>query len=220
MPGKYLEKMYVEHSYYHIYSRGINKEAVFRDQDDYAVFLNLFKRYLSNKPVKDNKGREYLWLHNDIQLLAFCLMRNHFHALVYQSQPKALTELFKGMMTTYGMYFNKKYGRVGPVFQSRFRANMVTSGQYLQHISRYIHLNPKDYRHWPYSSLPYYTSQKTTDWCQPDKILELFNKSSKQYMNFVRDYEDYKKTLDDLKFELANAWDNFIDYFQGGTLEI
>ena len=120
MPGRNLEKIYVEDSYYHVYGRGHNKEVIFREKDDYAVFLNLLKRYLSNKPVQDKKNREYPWLQPEIDLLAFCLMPNHFHALIYQRTPDAMTKLFKSVITTYGMYLNKKYKLLGPVFQSRF----------------------------------------------------------------------------------------------------
>ncbi len=204
MPGKNLEKVYLEDTFYHLYNRGVNKEKIFRQDEDYAVFLNLFKRYLSDKPSRDKKGREYPWLHNDVELLAFCLMPNHFHALVYQHQPDAMTKLFKSVSTTYSMYFNKKYRRVGPVFQSRFRASMITNDTYLQHISRYIHLNPKNYKNWHFSSLPYYLEKQTASWVQPHRILELFD-DKKEYANFVNDYKDYKETLDEIKHELADT---------------
>jgi len=202
MPGRNINKLYLEHSYYHIYSRGVNKQAIFCDKEDYAVMLNLFKRYLSSRPVKDNKGRDYPWLHNDIQLLAFCLMPNHIHALIYQTEVTAITRLFKSIMTTYSMYFNKKYTRVGPLFQSRFRAALITDDAYLIHISRYIHLNPQHYKDWPFSSLAYYLGKLTASWVQPDLILELF-RNSKDYEKFVADYRDYKKMLDATKQELA-----------------
>ncbi|PJE65202.1 hypothetical protein COU91_02845 [Candidatus Saccharibacteria bacterium CG10_big_fil_rev_8_21_14_0_10_47_8] len=204
MPGKNLEKIYLEDSYYHIYNRGVNKETIFKEKDDYAVFLNLFKRYLSREPLKDKQGREYPCLHNDIELLAFCLMPNHFHVLVYQYTPDSMTKLLKSVTTTYSMYFNKKYRRVGPVFQSRFKASMITEDAYLQHISRYIHLNPKDYRNWEFSSLPYYLNQKSSSWLKPDKILELFDDTN-DYADFVANYKDYKQTLDEIRAELASA---------------
>lgn len=101
------------------------------------------------------------------------------------------------------MYFNKKYKRVGPLFQGRFRASLITSDSYLQHISRYIHLNPSTYKNWPYSSLPYYLGLQTAEWCQPDRILDLF-RDRQEYENFVADHEAHKKQLDDIKHELAN----------------
>ncbi len=204
MPGKNLEKVYLEHSFYHVYNRGNNKETVFHDPEDYSVFLSLFKRYMSDKPVKDNKQREYPWLQHEIELVAFCLMPNHFHMLVYQNTPEAMTKLLQHVSTAYGMYFNKKYKRVGRLFQSRFRASMISNDSYLQHISRYIHLNPKHYKDWKYSSLPYYLGFKKAEWCKPQKIMELFDNKPTLYKKFVSDYEENKKILDDIKHELAN----------------
>lgn len=203
MPGRNINKTYLEESYYHIYSRGVNKEAIFRQEEDYSVFLNLFKRYLNEEPTKDNKGREYPWYHRDIELLAFCLMPNHVHLLVFQHSLTGMTQLLKSIMTTYSMYFNEKYKRVGPVFQSRFRASLINKDNYLQHISRYIHLNPLIYQEWQFSSLPYYLGEKDAKWIKPDKILELFNNNHQEYANFLADYQGHKKILDELKKELA-----------------
>lgn len=203
MPGRNLEKIYVEDSFYHVYNRVINKEPIFREPDDYAVFLNLFKRYLGKSPVRNKLGGEYPWLHNDIELVAFCLLPNHFHGLVYQHKPDSMTQLFKALATAYGMYFNKKYRRIGPLFQNRFKASLIDQDEYLQHISRYIHLNPKDYRRWDFSSLPYYLKERRAVWVQPRRILELFDDIT-DYKKFVEDYEDYKKNLDKIKSKLAN----------------
>ena len=130
-------------------------------------------------------------------------MPNHFHALVYQTKPDAMTKLFKSVMTTYGMYFNKKYKLLGPVFQSRFKASMISQDHYLMHVSRYIHLNPKDYKTWSFSSLPFYLGKQSAEWIKPEKILGLFD-GRMDYKKFIGDYEDHKKMLDEIKPELAN----------------
>jgi putative transposase len=204
MPSRNLEKIYLPDTYYHVYNRGVNKRRIFLDDEDYRVFLNLFKRYLSNEPQFDNKHREYPWLHDDIELLAFCLMPNHFHLLVYQVSDKAMTALLRGVCTAYTGYFNKKYARVGHLFQDRFKASMITTDGYLQHISRYIHLNPREYTTWSYSSYAYYTQNKSAEWLQPGKIIELFPSTS-AYAEFVADYKDFKDSLDDITSELANS---------------
>lgn len=204
MPGKNTTKTYLEETFYHLYNRGINKEAVFKDQDDYAVFLNLFKRYLGKEPLKDNKGREYPWFRDELELAAFCLLPNHFHILLYQSQADSMARILKSITTTYSMYFNKRYKRVGPVFQSRYKASMITQDAYLLHISRYIHLNPPNYKGWQFSSLPYYLGKRSASWLKPDRIIELFDNQT-EYKNFVHDYEQYKRSLDKIKSELANS---------------
>lgn len=203
MPAKNLEKVYVENGYYHVYSRGINKQKIFLDDQDYRVYLSLFKRYLSHEPTKDNKGRKYPSYSNEIALLAYCLMPNHVHAFVCQSEPRAMTELFRSIMTAYGMYFNKKYNRQGPLFQSRFKASLIQNEAYFQHISRYIHLNPHDYKGYEFSSYQYYLGNKFAEWLQPEKVLDGFV-SVDEYARFVDDYTDYKEILHEIKGELAN----------------
>lgn len=203
MPSRNREKIYVPDSYYHIYNRGLNKQSIFLDKADYAVFLNLLKRYLGDEETKDPSGRVYDSLHGQLELLAFCLMPNHYHLLIYQNDPQGMTRLLRRVSTTYTMYFNKKYQRSGPVFHERFKASHIINDEYLRHISRYIHLNPVDYRQWEFSSIHYYAGDKSTVWVKPKRILELFE--GEDYMQFVADYEENKKVLDEIKSELANS---------------
>jgi putative transposase len=203
MPSKNRVKDYLPDSYYHLYNRGVNKRVIFKDTEDYSVFLNLLKRYLSKEPIKDTKGREYDWLYERMELLCFCLMPNHFHLLIYQNDEEAMTKLMRGVLTSYTAYFNKKYKRIGPLFQDRFKASRIMNDSYLLHISRYIHLNPTTYKTWEFSIYQYYLGNKHAEWVRPERILDLFEGGS--YTDFVADYRGYKQQLDDLKHELANA---------------
>lgn len=203
MPGKNRVKVYAEDSYYHIYNRGVNRQDIFLTDYDYTVFINLFKRYLSKEPVLDFKKREYPWLYNDLKLLAFCLMPNHYHLLIFQMSPTAMTKLLQGVSTSYTMYFNKKYKRVGPLFQDIFKASRISNDAYLEHISRYIHLNPEHYVDWEYSSLPYYLGKKKADWLDPTAILGMFKNSS--YPKFLSDFKDHRRMLKEISAELADS---------------
>ncbi|MDZ7744630.1 MAG: transposase [Candidatus Saccharibacteria bacterium] len=203
MASRNSRKIYIENTHYHVYNRGVDKRKIFLDDEDYSVFLNLLKRYLSREPAKDTKGRQYPWLYNDIELLAFCLMPNHFHLLVYQLEENALKNLIKNVCGSYTSYFNKKHKRVGPLFQDRFKASMITSDEYLHHISRYIHLNPVAYKEWPYSSLPHYLGYKSVEWIQPTRILELFT-DAHDYLKFVEDYKEHKDMLTEIEHSLAS----------------
>lgn len=202
MSSRNREKIYCDDSYYHVYNRGVNKRKIFMDDEDYAVFLNLLKRYLDSVPIYDNKGREYDWLHEKLELLCYCLMPNHFHLFIFQYDSMAMTRLMRGVATSYTIYFNKKYKRVGPLFQDRFKASMIQNDAYLEHVSRYIHLNPKEYLAWEYSSLPYYLGKKQAGWLRPEKILEDF-KSPQEYLDFVEDYAGAKESQDEVDEMLA-----------------
>lgn len=196
-------KFYSPESYYHIYNRGVNERRIFIDAQDYAVFLNLLKRYLSNEETKDLKGRQYETLYGQIELLAFCLMPNHFHLLIYQKDAGAMTKLMHNITGTYTRYFNKRRKRSGPLFQDRFKASQILLDEYLMHVSRYIHLNPTNYLTWAYSSLPYYRGKFSSDWVMPGKVTGLFK--GDDYMAFLKDYEAHKKMLDEIKDQLANV---------------
>lgn len=203
MPGRNVVKQYGAEQYYHVYSRGVAKQAVFLDNQDYGYFLGLLKRYLSHKPAVSPARVPYPWYGPRIELLSFCLMPNHIHLLIYQEDEKAIIEFMRSLMTSYSMYFNKRYKRVGPVFQSRYRASHISQQEYLEHISRYIHLNPRDWESYEFSSLRYYMGNAFAEWVSPSKILELFP-SKDQYLEFVRDYEGHKEMLDEIKWELAD----------------
>lgn len=202
MPAKNRIKQYVPGGIYHIYNRGVNKQSIFFEKEDYAVFLSYIKDYLvpANKEEirqqlvdRNLKNREKeklirkLSLRNysdRISLLAFCLMPNHFHFLIHQKDERAIQEFMKSLTSRYTMYINKKYNRVGPLFQGAYKGVLVITDEQLLHLSYYIHsqaiMNPQGQtlRSQRPSSLPNYLGQIKQEWVKPDRILSLFNKNS------------------------------------------
>lgn len=131
-------------------------------------------------------------------------MPNHIHMLFYQhDDERALPALLQRVFTTYSMYFNKKYDRVGPVFQSRYLASRIDNDPYLHHISRYIHRNPKLWREYKHSSLPYYMGESHADWVKPQAIMELFDNDPRKYLEFVEtmDEDDQEQAIDFMAHE-------------------
>lgn len=203
MPGKNTVKQYDVNSYYHVYNRGVNKAPIFIDAQDYGVFMGLLKRYLGTEIAKDDSNREYPNYSESLDLIAFCLMPNHFHMLLFQKEnTKAMESFMRSISTAYTRYFNKKYKRVGHLFQGVYKASRISNEPYLLHISRYIHMNPKDYKNWPYSSWPYFTKGWMADWVKQHKVFELFEGGN--YEQFVDDYKQTKAELELLKIELAD----------------
>jgi putative transposase len=203
MPAKNAIKIYADEQYYHIYSRGVAKQDIFRGKNDYIVFLSLLKRYLSSEPASAPFRKTYPHYGKRLELLSFCLMSNHFHLLIYQHDKTAMTDFMRALMTGYSMYFNKKYHRVGPLFQGRFKASRIDSEAYIFHISRYIHLNPKKWQTYQFSSLPYFQGERKATWIRPKRVLDIF-KNKEEYLDFLHDYESYKDSLDEIKWELAH----------------
>jgi len=207
MPGRNLEKVYLNDSFYHVYNRGLNKQDIFKDETDYGVFLNLLKRTLGEEIQKDNKQREYPNFYDDLELLSYCLIPNHFHLLIRtKDKPKLLPEFMRSVMTAYVMYFNKKTDRKGRLFEQHYRAVRIDSDEQLWHISRYIHLNALDvgesYKNYPYSSIGYFTGDKSSDWVRADEIIDMFREANQDYLAFLEDYVDRKAELKEIKREL------------------
>ncbi len=204
MPTRNAIKQYAEERYYHIYSRGVARQKIFHDDRDYAVFLNLFKRYLSPKNMVSKEGFRYPSYTNRLTLLCFCLMPNHFHLLIYQDDSTAITDFMRSLLTSYSMYYNRRYKRTGPLFEGRYKASLIDDEVYLEHISRYIHLNPKQWRTYPYSSIPYFIDGRQAEWINPQPIMAIFNASADEYRSFVEDYKSHKAMLEEVQYELAN----------------
>ena len=211
MPRKNSLKLYIENGYCHIYNRGVEKRKIFMDEDDYNTFLHLLKYYLS--PVNQGithpstnlesykilRPRPLLNLSGEVDLLAFCLMPNHFHLLLKQTTKDGMTKLLRSLSTTYSMYFNRKYDRVGHLFQGPYRAVVIDNDPYILHLSRYIHLNPTELTgvtpvNYKYSSYQYYLENKKADWVKPELILKYFESS--KTLPFLKNFNSYKKFVE------------------------
>lgn len=203
MPSKNTIKEQVPESYYHVYARGANRQKIFVEAADYKYFLELFSRYLSRKQAISQTGEPYPHYRNRVRLLAYCLMSNHLHLLIYQVDIPYLEKFMRSLMTSYSRYFNLKYKRTGPLFEDRYKAVRTGDDSYLMHITRYIHLNPQRWRNYRYSSLGYYCRGAAPDWLSTNPILKLF-KSRSDYMTFVADYEEQRNLLGEFKNQLAN----------------
>lgn len=213
MAAKNSVKIYAPDSYYHLYNRGVAKNKIFLDQVDYATFLSYLKIYLlpkdtpgllavRNNPQSGYKERyeaaKLLSLKNyyqEIALLAYILMPNHFHLLVKQTGENSIDNFMNSLGTRYSGFFNRKYRRVGPVFQGVYKAVLVNTDEQLLHLSRYIHLNsPKQSSP---SSLPEYLGKRKTSWVKTGQILSYFQKQNPQtgYQKFVQGYADMEPII-------------------------
>jgi putative transposase len=177
-----------------VYNRGVEKRTLFIDDQDYAIFLSLLKRYLDIIPEESDRGKTYKSLSDSVELIAFCLMSNHFHLLLYQIDVGSVAELMRAVCSSYVTYFNKKYDRVGTLFQGKFRAVFITSDDHLQYLSRYIHRNPTDYMNYKWSSLNYWTGDRSASWIRPDRLGSV---EKDKYHAYLKDDENYASGTED-----------------------
>lgn len=204
MPAKNIVKQYLENSFYHIYNRGVEKRNIFLDQQDYQIFIKYLRQYLDPSLGSDPKIKSKS-LADDIHLVSYCLMPNHFHLLIRQTSKLAITKLMRSVCTKYVMYFNAKYERVGGLFQGKYKAILVDQDVYLLHLSKYIHLNPQGSdpkktiqaaRDYPYSSYKDFLKEHSNSWIHPEYILSFFQISHQSKQNPYLSYENFTENLE------------------------
>lgn len=140
-------KKFSKLSIHHIYNRGVGKMKIFRNSQDYNVFMLRLKEYLLPDRVDWSKlshreKRRKPLPPNSFSLISYCLMPNHFHLLIQQLTDLPTSKLISKLCTTYSIYFNKKYDRVGALFQDQFKAVLIENNDQLLWTSVYIHKNP------------------------------------------------------------------------------
>ncbi|OGZ06477.1 MAG: hypothetical protein A2845_06180 [Candidatus Lloydbacteria bacterium RIFCSPHIGHO2_01_FULL_49_22] len=212
-----------EGEYYHVYNRGVEKRQVFMDDPDHVRFQRMLFYANGDSPtvykllagdVLDPKGRG----NAQCAMGAYVLMPNHFHLLVRATNDTGITEFMRKLTTGYTMYFNKKYQRVGPLFQGTFKAEYVSRDEYLKYLFAYIHLNPVKLID------PTWRKEGIKDPAAAKKYLSAYVYSSMQDWQgrqriespilSVKDFPEY--------FEHAEQFDEYISdwlNFQGSTLE-
>lgn len=147
----------VNNEIYHIYNRGVEKRDIFLGRPDKFRFISDLvefndeafvssyyrqrRRLQPNEIVSRQVRRERKPL---VEILAFCLMPNHYHLLLRQKKENGITNFMRKIGVGYAMYFNQKYKRSGTLFQGRFKAALVNKESYFLYLFYYIHFNPLD----------------------------------------------------------------------------
>lgn len=139
---------------YHILNRGVDKRVIFSDNEDYFRFIHDMYEFNDKNPAINIYYRQSYDFgnrknHNQerdliVDIFAFTLMSNHFHFLVRQRQDNGIQMFMRKLGAGYANYFNQKNQRSGTLFESRFKAILVKTHQYLTHLPYYIHLNSLD----------------------------------------------------------------------------
>jgi putative transposase len=141
---------------YHVYNRGVDKRDIFLDEKDYLRFIHDLYDFNDSNPVRNVhyffnhrtnniEARKLLGDHQRdplVEILVFTLMPNHFHLMLRQLTEKGIVKFMQKLGTGYTMYFNKKYTRVGSLFQGRFKASHIAGEDHFLHLPHYIHTNP------------------------------------------------------------------------------
>ena len=166
-----------ESGLYHVTCRGVGRQIIFEDDLD--------RQFFCDKLFEETGGL-------DIQVLAWCLMDNHIHLLL-EADPEPLATLMRHVLATYAMRFNKRYNRVGHVFQGRYSSLPIENERHLLSVVKYIHRNPcdlggkhlQDYRWSSYREYLGETGRTNTAF-----VLDLFDSSIAEFVRFNEETDE------------------------------
>ena len=129
---------------YHVINRGNNKARVYHSENDYRAFMDLIGRACERTPMR---------------VLAYCLMPNHFHLVMWPYGDGDLSHWMHWLLTVHVRHYHRKHGTSGRVWQGRFKAFPIQDDRHLLTVLRYVERNPlranlvARIEEWPWSSI-------------------------------------------------------------------
>ena len=157
---------------YHIILQGINQQIIFEDEDDFQYFLEVLSK------CKELCG---------YKIFAYCLMSNHIHLLMEEGT-EPLATIFKRICDRFIYWYNRKYERIGPLFQGRFRSEPVETESYFLTVVRYIFQNPvkagvvSAVHQYKWCNYPAYCGKN--DFTDTNKVLSYFS-ATKDFISYI-----------------------------------
>jgi putative transposase len=163
--------------YYHVFNRGVNKQAIFFEEDHFSICLRLIHKYLSVYSVK---------------LFTWCLMPNHYHFILWTELENGISRFVQVVFNAYVQSLNKRIERKGPLFEGRFKHVLIDEQTYLMQLCRYIHLNPvkaglvQKPGEWAFSDYLEWTGKRRLGLTKANMIKDCFG-GFREYETFVCD---------------------------------
>ena len=210
--------------YYHIFNRGIDGMTIFKETSNYSRFMELLSYYnhvnpnktfsVYSKSIPSIQQKILSSLNSKkqlVEILCFCLMPNHYHLILHQSQDNGISTFLRIIQNAYAKYFNTKYKRSGPLMQSAFQVRLLDSDEKLYHVSRFVHLNPStanlvqtdQLQDYSMSSYPSYIGKTSLSFISTSLIQNNFH-TRNNYKKFVIDQADYQKELKHIKDQIID----------------
>ncbi|MEI6631303.1 MAG: transposase [bacterium] len=161
-----LPRIYIENSLYYITSRGNQAESIFRDKEDYMMYLELLKKYKEQ---------------HSFRLFAFTLMPQQLNLLLEVEEGSTISAIMHDVTSNYTKYFNNRYQRQGHLFQARFKSAIIEKGPYLLSTISYMHLLPmqfglsKNPESYAYTSLAYYLDKPAAETANSFSLINLLD---------------------------------------------
>lgn len=193
-----LQRVYSQSGCYHIMLRGNERKIIFMDDEDRQKYLEIIKKKRTD---------------TNLLIYAYCLMDNHIH-MILRDDENEVSAIMQGIATSYAMYINKKYERVGHVFQGRFKSEAIENERYLMAAIRYVHNNPvkagitEHPEQYEWSSYRDYIAQGGRDAIvDTDFILGMISadriSAIKEFERFSREYDDNMQIMAPDKMKIS-----------------
>ena len=201
-------KKFPEGKIYHVFNKSIANYPIFKDLNNSQRFIQVLD-YYNNLLVQSNLGNylktnknyspELLTVKDDrlIKFLAYCIMPDHYHLLIEILKEDCLSKYINDIENSYSRFFNIKFNRKGPLWQSNFKFILIKSNEQLLHISRYININPttnylvEKPEDWIFSSYKYYLNNNILK----NYLTEISINDTDSYKNFCENNIDYQRKL-------------------------
>jgi putative transposase len=131
--------------FYHVYNRGAENRPLFLDVRDWTRFQILLRASNSLRAIKidrlDPDPYAVQYGERIVDVIAYAQMPNHFHIVMGERSPGGISKFMSKLLTSYSMYFNKKYERSGPLMCRPFRSSHIANDDYFRWVLSYVHLN-------------------------------------------------------------------------------
>ena len=185
MPRKARQKSSTK--VYHVILRGNAKQDIFLEKQDYSKFIK--------EIIKTKEKYQY-------KVYAYCLMPNHTHLVIYDENDN-LSIALQSLTVGYSSYWNKKYERVGHLFQNRFLSKNVETASYLKTVCRYIHQNPcksgiGEMEEYPWGSYQEYIKNDKVI-VDKKQVLTVFGNDKKEAVHNFIEFHKKDKIQDNIK---------------------
>ena len=190
--AKYRKKEFYKGAYYHVYNRGVNKDEIFLEDEDFLYYITKMRQF-------KNKYK--------VDIIAYSLLDNHYHQLLKQLSDIPISKFLLAVNTSYGGYFNKKYKRIGPLMQDRFKQTIIISDEHFDWMSVYTNCNYEihglgEARNYEWASYQDYLGLRKGTLCNQTKIRTRF-----------QTVEEYEKFCDKViaEFQEKKIWEKMGD---------
>lgn len=138
--------------YYHIYSRGVDNQCIFKENLDYLRFMGSIFQFNTKLNVEYNKYKQ-IKREKLVKIYCFTLMPNHFHMILKEIREGGISLFMQKLLSGYSLYFNKKYERKGRLMETTFKDKLIDEDDYFKYLTRYIWNNPLKLKHPEYQSI-------------------------------------------------------------------